>query len=243
MSGRPRGLTVSGVVALAGLGRFLGVKGTPIVGIVAVVGWPQAAGAVVYNAASVLHDGRVARTYRKRGLPNYAVFHDRRYFDVDRIVDTLGNVPPELMYSSFDMLRPVSQVAGRLRLWDNMWNDEFVASYRRFDRWTNDQIPFPGECFRQTVKELQQGNKLIEGEVYLGDERVDLKNVVMPVLNVYAAKDHLVPPASSKALEKHCGSRDYSEFSFKGGHIGIYVSGRAQKEVPPAIADWLKARG
>ena len=52
-------------------------------GIVAVVGWPQSAGAVVYNAASVLRDGRVERTYRKRELPNYAVFDERRYFDVD----------------------------------------------------------------------------------------------------------------------------------------------------------------
>jgi NAD+ synthetase len=52
-------------------------------GIVAVVGWPQAAGTVVYNAASVLRDGRVASTYRKRELPNYAVFDERRYFEVD----------------------------------------------------------------------------------------------------------------------------------------------------------------
>jgi len=51
--------------------------------IVAVVGWPQAAGAVVYNAASVLRDGAVAATYRKRELPNYAVFDERRYFEVD----------------------------------------------------------------------------------------------------------------------------------------------------------------
>lgn len=52
-------------------------------GIVAVVGWPQAAGAVVYNAASVLRGGKVEATYRKRELPNYAVFDERRYFDVD----------------------------------------------------------------------------------------------------------------------------------------------------------------
>ena len=52
-------------------------------GIVAVVGWPQAAGAVVYNAASVLRDGAIAHTYRKRELPNYAVFDERRYFEVD----------------------------------------------------------------------------------------------------------------------------------------------------------------
>ena len=52
-------------------------------GIVAIVGWPQSAGSVVYNAASVLRDGGIEQTYRKRELPNYAVFDERRYFDVD----------------------------------------------------------------------------------------------------------------------------------------------------------------
>jgi NAD+ synthetase len=52
-------------------------------GIVAVVGWPEAAGAVVFNAASALRNGRVEATYRKRELPNYAVFDERRYFAAD----------------------------------------------------------------------------------------------------------------------------------------------------------------
>ncbi|WP_141455716.1 NAD+ synthase [Pseudoxanthomonas sp. z9] len=52
-------------------------------GIVAVVGWPESAGSVVYNSASVLRDGHLEATYRKRELPNYAVFDERRYFDVD----------------------------------------------------------------------------------------------------------------------------------------------------------------
>lgn len=52
-------------------------------GITAVVGWPQAAGSIVYNAASVLSGGKVQATYRKRELPNYAVFDERRYFDID----------------------------------------------------------------------------------------------------------------------------------------------------------------
>ncbi len=50
-------------------------------GIVLVVGHPQTRGSVVYNAASVLRDGRVEKTYRKRELPNYAVFDERRYFE------------------------------------------------------------------------------------------------------------------------------------------------------------------
>jgi len=52
-------------------------------GIVAVVGWPESAGSVLYNAASVLRDGRIEANYRKRELPNYAVFDERRYFEVD----------------------------------------------------------------------------------------------------------------------------------------------------------------
>jgi len=61
---------------------LLGVA-AKVTGIVAVVGWPQLAGAVVYNAASVLRDGKIEATYRKRDLPNYAVFDERRYFAID----------------------------------------------------------------------------------------------------------------------------------------------------------------
>jgi len=66
-------------------------------GIVAVVGWPESAGSVLYNSASVLRDGKLERTYRKRELPNYNVFDERRYFHVDPdgepcVVD-VGGVP------------------------------------------------------------------------------------------------------------------------------------------------------
>jgi polyhydroxyalkanoate synthase len=66
--------------------------------------------------------------------------------------------------------------------------------------------------------------------------------IEMPVLNIYAEQDHLVPPSASKPLKDLVGTDDYTELPFKGGHIGIYVSGRAQKEVPQTIHDWLEAR-
>ncbi len=68
---------------LAGCDAALRRVAQTVRGITAVVGWPQAAGSIVYNAASVLRDGRITATYRKRELPNYAVFDERRYFDVD----------------------------------------------------------------------------------------------------------------------------------------------------------------
>jgi polyhydroxyalkanoate synthase len=80
------------------------------------------------------------------------------------------------------------------------------------------------------------------GEVMIGDKRVDLKNVTMPVLNLYADKDHLVPPASSLALEKYIGASDYTAQGFPVGHIGMYVSGKVQRDLPPTIVNWLKTR-
>jgi polyhydroxyalkanoate synthase len=64
----------------------------------------------------------------------------------------------------------------------------------------------------------------------------------MPVLNIYAMQDHLVPPSSSKPLQQLVGSEDYSTHEFQGGHIGIYVSGTAQRQIPEKIAGWLRDR-
>jgi polyhydroxyalkanoate synthase subunit PhaC len=82
----------------------------------------------------------------------------------------------------------------------------------------------------------------VNGGIEIGGRAVDLGFVDMPVLNIYAEQDHLVPPSASRPLKHLVGSGDYSEVSFRGGHIGIYVSGRAQKEVPGAIHSWLAQR-
>ncbi|MGA2550741.1 MAG: NAD+ synthase [Burkholderiaceae bacterium] len=52
-------------------------------GLYVLVGHPQAAGTLRYNAVTVLCDGRSAGTYRKHDLPNYDVFDEQRYFVFD----------------------------------------------------------------------------------------------------------------------------------------------------------------
>src|SRR5512141_741642 len=50
-------------------------------GITVIVGHPQLAEGKRYNAASLLQQGRITATYRKRNLPNYTVFDEERYFE------------------------------------------------------------------------------------------------------------------------------------------------------------------
>ncbi len=49
-------------------------------GLAAVVGFPHSSG-VVYNAAAILREGRIAQIAHKHALPNYGVFDDKRYFE------------------------------------------------------------------------------------------------------------------------------------------------------------------
>lgn len=175
--------------------------------------------------------------------PDNLLTHLIRHVDVDLLVDTLGNLPGGLLNFAFLSLSPF-RLAGQkyVDVVDILDDAEALKNFLRMEKWIFDSPDQAGEAFRQFAKDFFQQNKLIKGEVVIGDRRVDLRDVAMPVLNVYATQDHLVPPAASRALAGCCGSRDYSEFSFRGGHIGIYVSARAQREVPSAIADWLLAR-
>ena len=174
--------------------------------------------------------------------PDNVLSHLIRHVDVDLLVNTLGNVPGQMLNFAFLSLSPF-RLAGQkyVDLVDIFDDAQALKNFLRMEKWIFDSPDQAGEAFRQFAKDFFQQNKLVKGEVVIGDRQVDLREIVIPVLNVYATQDHLVPPAASKALAECCGSRDYSELSFRGGHIGIYVSSRAQREVPPAIAAWLLA--
>lgn len=162
--------------------------------------------------------------------------------DIDLAVDTMGNVPGELLNWTFLSLKPFSLTGQKyVNMVDLLDDPDKVKNFLRMEKWIFDSPDQAGETFRQFIKDFYQRNGFINGGVMLAGQEVDLKNVTCPVLNIYALQDHLVPPDASRALKGLTGSSDYTELAFPGGHIGIYVSGKAQKEVTPAIGKWLHA--
>ena len=176
------------------------------------------------------------------GMGLFRQWSDQRWFDVDRIVDTLGNIPPEMMYRSFELLRPADRLVAYVRLWDNLWNDQYVKHYRLFNKWTSDQIPFPGECFRQSTKELMWENKLMKGELEIGGQRVDPKLITCPVLNAMAQHDHIAPYEATNALTTLVGSEDKEDIVLKGGHVSLVAGPNAVLRLWPKVNDWLSVR-
>ena len=166
-----------------------------------------------------------------------------RHIDVDLMVDTLGNVPGEFLNWMFVSLKPARHAGTKLfDIVDALDDRERTCTFLRMEKWVNDSPVQAGEAFREFVKAFFQDNRLVSGNLEMAGRPVRLAGVTMPVLNVYATLDHIVPPTASRALRQHVGSEDYSEFAFEGGHIGIYVSGKAQSVVAPHIAGWFKQR-
>ena len=167
---------------------------------------------------------------------------DRRFFDVDRLVDTLGNCPGDYLYTAFDMLRPGARAAGNVRLYDNLHDDAFVQSFRMFDRWAADILPLAGEYFRQTTKALMWDNRLMDGSMTVGGRRIDLAAITAPFLHVAALHDHIVPTAASAPLVDMVGSSDKEEVVLKGGHVSLVAGANAKARLWPKLVHWLGER-
>ena len=177
-----------------------------------------------------------------RGMELFRNMTDGRSFDVDRLIDDSGNAPRDVIMAGFEMLGPADRYANQIRLWDNMWNDEYVKGFRMFDRWANDVLPLPGEYFRQFTTELVRENRLHEGTFRLGGRPVELGRIKVPLLHALAEHDHIVPHQASMPLVEQVGSADKEELVLKGGHVSLVAGANAVKRLWPRLDAWLGRR-
>jgi len=165
------------------------------------------------------------------------------HVDLDALVAATGNVPGEMLNALFLALMPFKLNSQKyVDLLDHIDDPRALENFLRMEKWIFDSPDQPGEMFRQFMQWLVRENRLARGTLEIAGRRIDLQQLKLPMLNIYATQDHLVPPSASRPLEKLAGSRDYTSYAFPGGHIGIYVSGAAQREVPERVANWLRQR-
>ena len=163
--------------------------------------------------------------------------------DIDALVDAYGVVPGDVLNESYLMLMPFNlNIKKYIDMLEVLDDKDKLINFLRMEKWIFDSPGLAGECLRQFTKDLYQGNKLAKGQLKLGDKTVDLGKITMPILNIYASADHLVPPAATKPLNDLVSSKDKTLYEFKGGHIGVFVGSRSQKELAPVISKWLIER-
>lgn len=163
--------------------------------------------------------------------------------DIDRLIEANGNLPGELMSYVFAQMTPGATLSKyNVGLLDTFDDEKKLLNFLRMEKWLADRPHHPGEAAKQLLVNLYKNNELIHGRFELGDRTVDLSNINVPVLNVYAKDDHIIPPKTTQALRGAVGTRDYSEIGLEGGHVGVFVSGKSQGVLGKGIVDWLRKR-
>lgn len=161
-------------------------------------------------------------------------------YDADRIADTLQLIPRDFIDYGVKMLRPVTNYWGTYtRLWKSIDEDTPITAWKALNKWVNDNINFPGEAYRQWIKDLYQTDKLFKNEFIIQGQRVDLGKIDSNLLVMAGQKDHLVLPGQSKAILDCVSSLDKQFHDLPVGHGGLVFGNYARQHSYPIISGWL----
>ncbi len=167
-----------------------------------------------------------------------------RMFDGDRlspddVIDDTGNVPAEIIRNSFRVLKPTADLTQYAVLWEKLWDDRQMEAFQRMGQWTRDHIPFPGRAFRETVEIMRDGS-LMADRVRLDGRLLSLRDLTWPLLNVVAAKDHIVPSGAAAPVCELVGSARAETLELPAGHVGLVMGKAAATTTLPQIFGWLR---
>jgi len=163
-------------------------------------------------------------------------------FDVGALVDAFGNVPWPLMQASFHMIRPTLNLLKAVSLLDRAWDDEFLDGFLAVERWGNDNVSFPGACYRDYIERMYRGNELVRGTMTLCGRPARLDAIDCPTLMISFEHDAIVPPLAAAALMEGIASPDRDRLHLPGGHVGAVVSKKAARGLWPAMSRFWAER-
>ncbi len=170
----------------------------------------------------------------------YTNFLDKRYFNLDKLVDTLGLIPHDMIDFGNKLLSPIANFYGPyITLADRADNEKFVHNWKLMQKWLNDGVPFPGETYRQWIGEFYQENKLIKDELYIRGRQVKLSDITANVLNIAAKRDNIASPNQVEPLNEKISSKNKTFHLLDTGHVSVAIGRKAINETYPLIDEWL----
>ena len=167
--------------------------------------YPQKLGALILAVTPIdFHADLALPDPAKRGYLS-GVMRELSPDQITAMIDSYGCLPGHLsgavfremtLFDSFKKYGPdlVDAVSG---------DKESTLNFLRMEKWLLDRPHHPAEAAKQWLIDLYHDNRLIDGSFLVNGQSVKLKNLTMPVLNIYAKHDHIIPPAESKALKDH----------------------------------------
>jgi poly(3-hydroxyalkanoate) synthetase len=157
-----------------------------------------------------------------------------------------GVMPGKHILDGFVLIKPESEIGKQLGLLASIGDPKHRERYRDFEDWFKWTQDLPGEFYLWVVRELFRDNKLIDGELVVGGQKVDLSKLEMPLYLLAGETDHITPPpqvfAAADAVSTPAA--DVTKRTTSGGHLGLFMGREALREHwPPTRASARRGRG
>jgi polyhydroxyalkanoate synthase len=141
---------------------------------------------------------------------------------------TLGGAPAPLVSLGFRATALDRYVTKPLALAQHLHDRQWLAHTEAVDHYMANMLAYPGRTFGQLYHQFFRVNELAGGTLELGDHRIELAGVDVPVLAVGGRSDVLAPVDAVK----HVGTLlpnapDVRLDTAPGGHLGVLTGRRA----------------
>ena len=155
----------------------------------------------------------------------------------ERLAEVFGNVPGALVAALLAAASPMQWCGGGI--FALLGGAHRADAAARFERARRFPPAFPGETFRQLYRTFHRADPFAEGGALLDDYRYDPSGLTLPLLNVYARDDGIVPRDASSCLEELTEAATPSRREHPGGHFDLFTGHRAHTGLLPDVATWL----
>jgi polyhydroxyalkanoate synthase subunit PhaC len=154
------------------------------------------------------------------------------------LIDTLGEMPVDLIQSFFAALDPTLAMRKFLRFATLPPESEEARRFVALEDWLNDGIPLVAKVARECMLRWYGGNTPAKSAWEIAGEPVRPQHITVPTLHVVPMKDRIVPPASAAALAATVPQAE--RWTPTLGHIGMMASVAAPNTLWMPMAAWIK---
>jgi len=163
-----------------------------------------------------------------------------RALDSDKLIDEFGHLDGVVLDLGFLLRNPPRYTFDKyINLLKNMNNAKFVDNFISVEKWLHDTPMIPGRLYRDILNGCYKDNLLISHNLKLGEKKIDLRKITVPLLTIIAEKDDLVSPESTLALNDLVSSKEKETFVLPTGHVGLCISTAAHERLWPKVAAWI----
>jgi len=162
------------------------------------------------------------------------------FVNVDKLVDSLGNIPAEFQTLSFQLINTGVRFKSLMAILYNYKNKFFVRVYNALLKWRDDNIDMPGEFARELVKDFFQSNKFFNEELIFLNKKISLSSIKIPILNIVSQYDDIAPYSACDALSLKTNT---DKIVLPDGHLAIVLMsmiGVDHKQYWEKILEWIK---